>query len=125
MKRRTAREYALKILFSMDINFKEPEEAIQDFLQTKESDPFLNKLVKGVYSHLEQIDHVISSHLENWTIDRIATVEKTILRIAVYEIEYEDDIPKEVSINEAIEIAKKYSDEKSGKFINGVLSKLL
>lgn len=125
MKRRTAREYALKILFSMDINFKEPEEAIQDFLQTKESDPFLNNLVKGVYSHQEQIDHVISSHLENWTIDRIATVEKTILRIAVYEIEYEDDIPKEVSINEAIEIAKKYSDEKSGKFINGVLSKLL
>src|SRR5690625_6863773 len=116
MKRRTAREYALKILFSMDINFKEPEEAIQDFLQTKESDPFLNKRVKGVYSHLEQIDHVISSHLENWTIDRIATVEKTILRIAVYEIEYEDDMTKEDSIKEAIEIAKKYSDEKTDKF---------
>src|SRR5690625_1936383 len=125
MKRRTAREYALKILFSMDINFKEPEEAIQDFLQTKESDPFLYRLVNGGYSHLEQIDHVISSHLENCTIDRIPTVEKTILRIAVYEIEYEDDITKEVSISEDIEIAKKYSDEKSGKFINGVLSKLL
>lgn len=125
MKRRTAREYALQILFPIDINFKQPTEAIQDFLESDDIDPFLFRLVDGVITHLEKIDSIISDHLENWTFDRIATVEKTILRIATYEMNYEEDIPPEVSVSEAIEIAKKFGDEKSSKFINGVLSKMI
>jgi len=125
MNRRTAREYALQILYPIDMNFKEPSEAIKDFLETEENDPFLTKLVEGVITHLEDIDKIITDNLENWSLNRIATVEKTILRIATYEIHYEDDIPNEVSIDEAIELAKKFSDLKSGKFVNAVLSKML
>lgn len=125
MKRRTAREYALQILYPIDMNFKEPDEAIYDFLETRETDSFLIRLVEGVIENVKTIDQEISNHLKNWSIDRIATVERTVLRIAVYEMKFEDDIPEEVSINEAVEIAKKYGDEKSGKFVNGILSKIL
>ena len=68
---------------------------------------------------------MLKEHLTNLTIDRIALVEKTILRIAIYEIKHVDDVPTAVSINEAVELAHKYGDEKSGKFINGVLAKLI
>jgi|SRR5690625_304561 len=125
MKRRTAREYALQILYPLDMNYKEPTVAIKDFLESDEADPFLTKLVEGVINHLEEIDEMIIKHLENWSLETIATVEKTILRIATYEMTFEDEIPKEVSINEAVEIAKKFGDVKSGKFVNGILSKML
>lgn len=125
MKRRTAREYALQILYPLDMNYKEPTVAIKDFLESDQADPFLTKLVEGVINHLEEIDEMIIKHLENWSLETIATVEKTILRIATYEMNFEDQIPKEVSINEAVEIAKKFGDVKSGKFVNGILSKML
>ncbi|GAB3052218.1 transcription antitermination factor NusB [Virgibacillus ainsalahensis] len=125
MNRHTAREKAFQILFQLDINDNDPMTAIEEFLETEENDPFLTKLVKDVTNFKSQIDNIISEKLENWSLDRIASVEKTILRIATYEIKYKEDIPTNVSINEAIELGNLYGDEKSGKFINGVLSRII
>ncbi|AIF43472.1 transcription antitermination factor NusB [Virgibacillus sp. SK37] len=125
MNRHTAREKAFQILFQLDINKNEPSQAINDFLETEESDSFLILLVEGVTENKQKIDQVLAERIEKWSFERIASVEKTILRIASYEIQYLDDIPTNVSINEAVELANKYGDEKSGKFINGVLSKVI
>ncbi|WP_099158466.1 transcription antitermination factor NusB [Virgibacillus ndiopensis] len=125
MNRHTAREKAFQILFQLDINDINPGEAAEEYLETMEIDEFLRKLVQGVATNKATIDNTISEHLENWSIQRIASVEKTILRIATYEIKYVEDIPTNVSINEAVELANTYGDEKSGKFVNGVLSKIV
>lgn len=117
MKRREAREYAFKTLFQLDVN-----DEIDAF---DENNDYLSTVIKGVKTYVTELDKLISDHLINWTIERIATVDKTILRIALFEIKYMDDIPTSVSINEAIELAHKYGDEKSGKFINGILSNII
>ncbi len=125
MNRHTAREKAFQVLFQLGINDNNPDKAVEEHLETVEVDAFLMSLVKGVTENKVALDDVISMNLENWTIDRIASVEKTILRIAILEINYIDDIPINVSINEAVELANMYGDEKSGKFVNGVLSKII
>ncbi|WP_249872004.1 transcription antitermination factor NusB [Oceanobacillus saliphilus] len=125
MKRHLAREKAFQILFQLDINDNDPQQAIEAFLETEKSDDFLKMLVEGVTEHKEKLDSIISENLENWTLNRIASVERTILRIATYELRYLEDIPNNVSINEAVELGNTYGDDKSGKFINGVLSKIL
>lgn len=125
MNRHSAREKAFQILFQLDINENDPEQAIADHLETIEIDAFLMSLVKGVTEHKEVIDNTVTEHLENWAFSRIASVEKTILRIAVFEIQYLEDVPTNVSINEAVELANTYGEEKSGKFVNGVLSKII
>ncbi|MGJ9456929.1 transcription antitermination factor NusB [Oceanobacillus sp. CF4.6] len=125
MKRHTAREKAFQILFQLDINDNEPQQAIEAFLESEESDEFLKMLVEGVTAHREKIDSIISDNLENWTINRIASVERTILRIATFELHFIEEVPKNVSINEAVELGNTYGDDKSGKFINGVLSKII
>ncbi|WP_067728109.1 transcription antitermination factor NusB [Oceanobacillus damuensis] len=125
MKRHTAREKAFQILFQLDINDNEPQQAIEAFLESEESDEFLKMLVEGVTEHREKIDSIISDNLENWTINRIASVERTILRIATFELHFIEEVPKNVSINEAVELGNTYGDDKSGKFINGVLSKII
>jgi N utilization substance protein B len=124
MNRRTARQKALQILFQLDINDNKPDQAISQFMEEELPDPFLKRLVHGVVENKLKLDEIIAAHLENWSIDRIASVEKTILRIAVYEIIYAEDVPLNVSINEAVELGHTFGDEKSGKFINGVLSKI-
>lgn len=126
MNRHQAREKALQILFQLEVNEKDPKQAINDF-ESEEGplqDPFLLRLIEGVTEHKEEIDQIIAGHLVKWSFDRIATAEKTILRIAVFEMKYLDDVPKNVSINEAVELAHAYGDDKSGKFVNGVLSKI-
>lgn len=125
MKRTTAREKAMQILFQLEINDIDPIVAIENHLGDTKSDDFLTMLVLGVEKNRQEVDDIIIQHLENWTIDRIASVERTVLRIAAYEINFVDSIPESVSINEAVELAKKYADEKSGKFVNGVLSKII
>ncbi len=125
MKRTRAREMAMQILFQLEINDIDPVQAIENHLGDQKSDEFLTMLVLGVEENRGAIDDTVIQHLENWTIDRIASVERTVLRIATYEINFIDSIPESVSINEAVELAKKYADEKSGKFVNGVLSKII
>ncbi|ASV69049.1 transcription antitermination factor NusB [Cytobacillus sp. FSL W7-1323] len=125
MKRRTAREKALQALFQIDLSGTEMNEAIHHVLDEQREDAYLNHLVSGVLQHKAQIDELISNNLENWKLDRLATVDRNLLRLSTFEFAFsEDDIPVNVVINEAIEIAKMYGDDQSPKFINSVLSKI-
>ncbi|MCM3765218.1 transcription antitermination factor NusB [Neobacillus niacini] len=125
MKRRIAREKALQALFQIDISKTEPAEAIEHVLEGKAGDDYLSKLVLGVTEQREEIDKLISDNLEKWSIERLAAVDRNILRIAVYELRFfQPEIPENVILDEAIEIAKIYGDDQSSKFINAVLSKV-
>ncbi|GAA0482097.1 transcription antitermination factor NusB [Salinibacillus aidingensis] len=125
MNRREARIKAFQVLFQMenhDITF---EDAADFALEGAAIHEFTSELVRGVITYKDEIDKAISEQLVNWSLNRIASVERTLLRLAVYEIKYNETIPLKVSINEAVEIAKEYGEENSGKFINGVLSKIV
>ena len=124
MKRRTAREKALQTLFQIDVSNIDPKEAITHALDEQESDPFFEVLVIGVLEKKDKLDDMISQHLVNWKLDRIANVDRAILRLSVYEMVYQEDIPVSVSMNEAIELAKLFGDDKAPKFVNGVLSNI-
>ncbi|MDP4169121.1 MAG: transcription antitermination factor NusB [Bacillota bacterium] len=125
MKRRTAREKALQSLFQIDVSNSEPTSAIEHVLDGETGDEYLTKLVLGVVEHKEEIDQLIKENLENWSIDRLATVDRNLLRIAAYELKLcRNEVPENVVLDEAIEIAKLYGDDQSSKFINGVLSKI-
>lgn len=123
MNRRLGREKAFQVLFSMDSKDYDVDEAIQLILE-EEPNEFVATLIYGVVQEVSVIDQKIEEHLENWTMKRLANVEKTLLRMATYEIFSELNTPKGVAINEAIELAHIYGDEKSGQFINGVLAKM-
>lgn len=125
MKRRKAREKALQALFQIDISKTEPKAAIEHVLEGEAGDDYLSKLVLGVTEQREKIDKLITGNLEKWSIDRLAAVDRNILRIAVYELSFfHPEIPENVILDEAIEIAKIYGDDQSSKFINAVLSKV-
>ncbi|MFZ7945188.1 MULTISPECIES: transcription antitermination factor NusB [Bacillaceae] len=125
MKRRTAREKALQALFQIDVSNTEPTLAIEHVLEEEAGDEYLSKLVIGVIEQKSEIDELIMQHLEKWTLDRLATVDRNLLRIAVYELKnFRNEVPENVILDEAIEIAKIYGDDQSSKFINGVLSKV-
>ncbi|GAA4065948.1 transcription antitermination factor NusB [Amphibacillus indicireducens] len=123
MNRRRGRENAFQVLFSLDYEEYDANLAIENILDN-ETDEFVTTLISGVIREQVAIDRKIEEHLENWSLNRLANVEKTLLRIATFEIFYELETPKGVAINEAIEIAHIYGDEKSGQFINGVLAKM-
>jgi transcription antitermination protein NusB len=125
MKRRTAREKALQALFQIDVSNTDPASAIEHVLEGESGDDYLTKLVLGVVETRGEIDPLIIENLEKWTMDRLATVDRNLLRMAVYELMYlSNEIPANVILDEAIEIAKIYGDEQSSRFINGVLSKV-
>ncbi|MEH7305594.1 transcription antitermination factor NusB [Neobacillus drentensis] len=125
MKRRTAREKALQALFQIDISNTEPAAAIEHVLEGEAGDDYLTSLVLGVVEQKAEIDRLISGNLEKWSLDRLATVDRNLLRIAAYEMMFfRNEVPENVVLDEAIEIAKIYGDDQSSKFINGVLSKL-
>lgn len=125
MGRKQAREGAMMVLFQMDSTNEYTDEALEIFLRNFEYDEaetdYIKDAVQTIISNLEDIDMQIKTHLEGWSISRLAKVDLAALRIAIYEIIFRKDIPLEVSINEAIEIVKKFSTEDSFKFINGVL----
>jgi N utilization substance protein B len=129
MKRRQAREYALQILFQIDFTEKkvgrrELDEFWSDKKENREIREFAEELVKGTLEKLEDIDALIEKLAENWILGRMAAVDRNILRFAAFEILYRRDIPSAVTINEALEIAKKYSSSESAPFLNGVLDRL-
>ena len=126
MKRRKAREFALQILFQMDIRKDKPTATIlkrfwAEHDADEEAQAFTEEIIKGTYKHLAAINDKIHACARNWSIDRMAAVDRNVLRMAVYEILYRADIPTSVTINEAIEIAKKFGTEDSGSFVNGIL----
>ncbi|HBL8141911.1 TPA: transcription antitermination factor NusB [Listeria monocytogenes] len=123
MKRREAREKALQALFQIEPNEMSLDQAIKNIMED-EQDDYMEKLVEGVMANKAEIDAIIEPNLDNWRMDRLSKVDLSLLRLSVYEIKYLDDVPNRVSLNESIEIAKIYSDEKSSKFINGVLANI-
>ena len=124
MKRRVAREKALQALFQIDMSSIEPEEALSNVLEEEKMDAYLQQLVLGFIEHQDSIDAIIKGNLEKWSFDRLAKVDRNILRIGTYELLHVEDVPGKVAINEAVEIAKIFGDEQSSKFVNGVLSKV-
>lgn len=128
-KRTKGRECALKILYAIEITRDDPKECAATFwdnagnAESKVRD-FADSLVSGVIGNKEIIDGMISKYATNWQIKRMAAIDRNILRAAVYELLFSADIPPKVAINEAIELAKKYGDKDSGKFVNGVLDKI-
>ncbi|GGL55474.1 transcription antitermination factor NusB [Sporolactobacillus putidus] len=123
MNRRQAREMALQALFQITLSDTDRETAIEAVkTDSKPVDPFVDRLLNETVAHEKEIDRLIGKHLVHWSFDRIGNIDKTILRLAVCEMLYFDDVPKTVTINEAIELCKKYSDEETRRFVNGVLS---
>ena len=125
MGRKQAREGAMQLLFQMESSGDFDSLAIGPFLENfpfgdNESD-YIHKAVMGVLENRIEIDDYITNQLESWSIDRLAKVDLAALRIAIFEILYMEDIPVEVSINEAIQLVKKYSTEDAYKYVNGVL----
>ncbi len=129
MKRRRAREYALQILFQLELTgSKISDEVFQEFWEGNDEEQevkeFTCQIVENTRAHISEIDEIIKKAAENWAIDRMAVIDRSILRAATYELIYRTDIPPSVVINEALEIAKKYSTEESAPFINGILDKI-
>ena len=128
-KRSKSREHALKILYAMDVRRDASEECLVDFFEThdiksQEIIAFTTSLVEGVEKQLKDIDNIIKKYAKNWEINRMAVIDRNILRLATFELLYDDNIPPKVSINEAIELVKKFGDQNSGKFVNGILDKI-
>lgn len=125
MKRKETREEAVKIAYSMDINkdfdTSYPETYIEQFELEDMDVDYLKKTITDMIEHMEEIDKLITDNSKDWKITRIAKVDLAVLRIALSEILFNDTIPKSVSINEAVEISKKFSNEDSHKYINGIL----
>jgi N utilization substance protein B len=96
----------------------------EHFLSNGEADDFSKRLVLGVLEHFAQLDRLIEQYSENWRIDRINMIDRTILRMALYELLYCEEIPPKVTINEAIDLGKRYGSEDSGSFINGILDRI-
>jgi N utilization substance protein B len=124
-KRRKARELVLKSLYSYEISNIEPDNILADLLSKSTLDPqsriFASQLYKKVLENLESIDKMIKECVKNWDISRLAILDKNIIRMGICELLFFSDIPQKVSIDEAIELAKKYSAEDSGSFVNGIL----
>ena len=126
--RRVSREMALKALFQIDLVSANLEDALKYTFENvelaDEVKEFSLILVKGVMSNLSEIDKAINYYTNNWSLERITNIDRSILRMAIYEILYLINIPKSVSINEAVELAKKYGTKSSFSFVNGVLGKI-
>jgi transcription antitermination factor NusB len=126
--RRRSRELAIKVLFHLEFSGNDPELTFDlicdNFGGAKEVKSFSKELVQGIYAHIKEIDELLSKASQHWRLERIAKVDRSILRIALYELLFRDDIPPKVSINEAVDLGKKYGSEESGAFINGILDKI-
>lgn len=131
MSRRNARKNAFVLLFQMEFNAAEEQEqmtdlffAEQDEVVTEEDKAYTMAAVEGTRAHVEEIDAIIDSFAKGWNTQRMNRVDLAILRLAVYELKYSKEAPVGVVINEAVELAKKYSSDEAPAFINGVLGKI-
>ncbi|OOM80013.1 transcription antitermination factor NusB [Clostridium sp. BL-8] len=130
MNRKLSREKTMELLFGMTLSKDTIEEVVEGFVENYEGNikeidlTYVKQALIGIENNKEEIDKVIEANLHNWKIDRISKVNLSILRLATYEVVYDKEVPRNVAINEALEIARRYSDEKSVAFINGVLDKI-
>lgn len=131
MNRRKSREVAMSLLFEMSINKEDYNEILNNFKEHTDVDlsdvdmEYVSRVLKGVQDNMQKLDSRIEQNLINWKLYRLSKIDLAILRISTYEILFETDIPNRVAVNEGIELAKKYSEEKSFQFINGVLGKMI
>ena len=126
--RRKSREFVLQVLYQLDITKKDAQKTLtqfQDYFSgNKERDDFMERLVLGVLEHCKEIDRLIEKYSENWRLDRMNIIDRAILRMATFELLYCEEIPPKVTLNEAIELGKRFGSEDSGSFINGVLDRI-
>jgi N utilization substance protein B len=123
--RRQERRLAIEILFQADVTGNDGRSALAGWLESGRTvPPFTRELVEGVTDHLTELDETIGAHSEGWTIDRMASVDRTVLRAAVYELAFDRAVPVGVAIDEAVRAAKDLSTDDSGRFVNGVLGKI-
>lgn len=136
--RRTARERALQALYGMEMSRANPGDALEQAWVSASQDPdakkdadadpaakkFALELVEGVSAHLKEIDDLLQEHSHNWRLDRMSRIDRNVLRLAVFELMHRDDIPRKVTINEAIELGKNFGNEESSSFINGLLDRI-
>lgn len=139
MRRRVAREIAIQSLYQIEMNEVSAKEAVAMAVHEAENDneanlaiegdkvspAYVQELVDGTRTNLSAIDEMLSDYLKGWRMDRLSRVDREVLRLAAYEMVYRDDVPPKVALNEAIELAKHFGTEESGKFVNGVLGKMI
>lgn len=128
--RRAARESALKSIYAVEVGSSRTQDVTKNIIKAELKDDtdsikFAEKLLLVTVDHAHEYDEIIQNHINNWKVDRLATLDKLILRMAISEFLYFEDIPTKVTINEAIELAKDYSTRKSGNFVNGILDAVL
>jgi N utilization substance protein B len=128
--RRQAREWTVQFLFQTEFNPEDLEQALTDFWNDEEKKPsdrdrkYVDEVVRGVIEKRREIDRTIAKYTQNWDVGRLGVLDRTVMRVATYEMLFRNDIPPVVSINEAVEIAKAYSGKESGRFVNGVLDRV-
>ncbi|MGN7414515.1 transcription antitermination factor NusB [Paenibacillus sp. SAF-068] len=139
MKRRLAREIAVQSLYQMEMNEVGAAEAVNMLINEAAEDnetevvirdedvmrTYVTEIVQGAWNHKEAIDGLLVDYLKGWQISRLSRVDRQILRLSTYEMVFRDDIPAKVSVNEAIELSKYFGTEESGKFVNGVLGRMI
>jgi N utilization substance protein B len=127
-KRRRSREFALQVLYQLEITKQDALRTLaqfqEHFSEGVERDDFVERLVLGVSEHRKEIDRLIERYSENWRLDRMNTIDRNILRMAVFELLHCEDIPPKVTLNEAIDLGKRYGTDESGSFINGILDRI-
>ena len=127
-RRRKSREAALQVLYQLNITKQDATTALtrfqEHFLCRGEADDCLKRLVLGVLEHFSQLDRLIEQYSEHWRLDRITLIDRNILRIALFELLYCEEIPPKVTINEAIDLGKRFGSDDSGSFINGILDRI-
>lgn len=129
LSRRRARQTAFQVLYQLDITKDSVEHALENPIENSGLDQpdqeFAHLLVRGVYQHLPEIDTLLERFTKDWSIERMTLVDRNIMRLALYEITQLGDVPVSVSVNEAVELAKNFSDDTAAKFINGVLGSVV
>ncbi len=126
--RRKAREIALQMIYSIDVSKSDIKDSLNLYWENNPDEhevvAFANMLSTGTMENLAKIDELITQYTKNWNLKRMASVDRNILRVAIYELVFYKDTPVNVVINEAVELAKKYSTSESGGFVNGILDKV-
>lgn len=129
MRRSKVREHIFKMLFSIGFDAADADEQIELYLEqveeaSEEERGYMRKKVKDIAAHEEEIDAMINEHTTGWKTGRMNKVDLSVLRLAVYEMKWDDEVPVKVAINEAVELAKNFSGDEAPAFVNGVLGKL-
>ena len=132
MSRKTAREVALKITFEFSFQDEDASSLYDKYVESEEDtslndedEAYVLDVVTGIQKNLKSIDDKIKAHLKDWNFERISKIDIAILRLAIYEIDFREDIPSKVSINEAVELAKSFIEDSSPSFINGILAEII